>query len=80
MKISFNPNIGSMTTTGRWLQTPAHIRLYLNLNWRLLKSSFFFTKKIGARRVTGGLDSNEEGEEVDEDDGMLPDLVFSMPA
>ena len=27
----------------------------------------------------GGLDSDEEGKEVDDNDGMLPDLVFLMP-
>ena len=37
------------------------------------------TKKIGAQRVTGGLDSNEEGVELDDEDGVNPDPVFSIP-
>ena len=37
------------------------------------------TKKIGAQRITCGLDSNEEGAEVDNEDGIKLELVFLNP-
>ena len=38
------------------------------------------TKNIGAQRVIGELDSNEEGEEMENEDGMDPDPVFLNPS